>query len=438
MPHRSASHSPHAHGGRPRPGPDSRGHQAAAVAVRAPSGADYTLFHAGRQLRIGPIAFWIVVGTLVIMGIWTITTATYFAFRDDVLTRLIARQTEMQFGYEDRIAELRAQVDRISSRQLLDQEQYEQKLEQVLRRQAALEQRGTALNNLPDPAVTGSIRPAGRTGGANEPLRGGPHKPSQINGSGALTAPPDRDARLPLSKTPGGVDAVLARLQASLDRVEARQTTTMHSLEESYEAKARRIRGVLAELGIEAAKKVPAAGAIGGPLVPLRPQNEAVAFERRLQRIQLARAQFERLSKTLVTVPVRRPLADLDMSSGFGMRVDPFVRAPAMHTGLDFRGEPGDPVRATANGTVTIAGSHGGYGRMVEIDHGNELSTRYGHLSVIAVQVGQSVKIGQIIGKVGSTGRSTGPHLHYETRVDGEAVDPQKFLRAGAKLAGVH
>ena len=96
----------------------------------APRWAGLRLIHAGRQLRIGPIAFWVVVGTLVIMAVWTISTATYFAFREDVLTRLIARQAEMQFGYEDRIAELRAQVDRFSSRQLLDQEQYEQKLDQ--------------------------------------------------------------------------------------------------------------------------------------------------------------------------------------------------------------------------------------------------------------------------------------------------------------------
>ena len=102
-------------------------------------GRGYALVHAGRQLRLGPIAFWVAVGTLVVMAVWTITTATYFAFREDVLTRLIARQAEMQFGYEDRIAELRAQVDRVSSRQLLDQEQYEQKLEQILRRQATLE-----------------------------------------------------------------------------------------------------------------------------------------------------------------------------------------------------------------------------------------------------------------------------------------------------------
>ena len=132
---------------------DHSGHQVDGRLNYAAAGrgaAGYTFAHAGRQLRLGPIAFWVVVGTLVIMAVWTITTATYFAFREDVLTRLIARQADMQFGYEDRIAELRAQVDRISSRQLLDQDQYEQKLDQILRRQAALESRASALNGLGD------------------------------------------------------------------------------------------------------------------------------------------------------------------------------------------------------------------------------------------------------------------------------------------------
>src|SRR3954467_8095666 len=154
--------------------------QHSAIAVRQ-SGSDYTFLHAGRQLRVRPIAFWVVVGTLVIMAAWSLTTATYFAFREDVLTRLIARQTEMQFGYEDRIAELRAHVDRMSSRQLLDQEQYEQKLEQVLRRQAALESRASALNGLGGD-VTGSIKLPTRNG---EP-RTTPLKPSPLSDKGAF------------------------------------------------------------------------------------------------------------------------------------------------------------------------------------------------------------------------------------------------------------
>jgi murein DD-endopeptidase MepM/ murein hydrolase activator NlpD len=128
-------------------------------------------------------------------------------------------------------------------------------------------------------------------------------------------------------------------------------------------------------------------------------------------------------------------MGEMDLSSGFGVRIDPFVHGPAMHTGLDFRGDIGDPVRVTASGRVTSAGWSGGYGKMVEVDHGNGLVTRYGHLSAIEAQVGQTVKPGQIVGRLGSTGRSTGPHLHYETRVSGEAVDPLRFLRAGSRLA---
>ncbi len=193
------------------------------------------------------------------------------------------------------------------------------------------------------------------------------------------------------------------------------------------------MRGVLVDLGLESGKSTQTG--IGGPFVPLKLRSEAGAFERQLYRINIARAQVDKLSRTLGAVPVRKPIVgDVDLSSGFGVRIDPFVRAPAMHTGLDFRSSAGDPVRVTANGTVATAGWNGGYGKMIEVDHGNGISTRYGHLSEIEVKVGQTVRIGQTIGRVGSTGRSTGPHLHYETRIDGDAVDPQKFLRAGIRL----
>ena len=105
-----------------------------------------------------------------------------------------------------------------------------------------------------------------------------------------------------------------------------------------------------------------------------------------------------------------------------------------MHAGIDFREESGAPVRATANGVVDEAGWAGGYGNMVEIAHGNGLATRYGHMSEILVTNGEKVVIGQIIGRVGTTGRSTGPHLHYETRINGQAVDPMRFLRVGREI----
>ncbi|HYY36426.1 MAG TPA: M23 family metallopeptidase [Xanthobacteraceae bacterium] len=383
-------------------------------------------------MRLGPLAFWLMIGTLVIMAGWSITTAAYFAFREDVLTGLVARQSEMQLAYEDRIAELRAQIDRFSSRQMLDQEQYEKKLEQILRRQAALESRADALNGLGD--ATGATKQPAR-GGLSGVLRAILPKSTRDRGAALIPDRPTTDSRSgSLAKTTGGT--LLERLQASLDRLEQRQAGMVGSLAENYDAKARRMRGVLIELGLETGK-APGEGAVGGPFVPVNLTKDGVGFERQLQRIHVARAQVTRLTRTLATIPVRKPLdGRLDLQSSFGVRVDPFLGTPAMHTGLDLHGETGDPVRATADGTVVVAGWSGGYGRVVDIDHHNGLSTRYGHLSSVEVRVGQSVKRGQIVGKVGSTGRSTGPHLHYETRLKGEAVDPQKFLRAGEKLDG--
>ena len=195
---------------------------------------DYMLVHGGRQVRIGPVVFWIVVGTLVVMGIWSIATGTYFAFHDDVLTRLVGRQAEMQFAYEDRIAELRAQVDRITSRQLLDQEQFEKKLNALLQRQAVLEQRSSILSN--DGLTTGSIRPTRGAMPAQAPTE--LPRPSPISDTVTFTAPPDREARLESRALPAsatrlasgsgaGLDGMLARVSHSLDKVDQRQTATL-------------------------------------------------------------------------------------------------------------------------------------------------------------------------------------------------------------------
>jgi len=355
----------------------------------------------------------------------------------------------MQYAYEDRIAELRAKVDRTTSRQLLDQEQFDQKLEQIMRRQTVLESRATALGAMPD--VTGSIRAMPQRGAsdAGAPSQGTP-KPSPISDTVIFVAPPDREARLE-SRTPivpspppnqfakvQGLDNALVRLQTSLDQVEKRQMAALGTVEDSMESRVRRMRGVVSDLGLDLAQLESAVPrtAMGGPFVPVKLSANAGPFEKQLYRINITRAEMDRLNRSLALVPYRKPVVgEVEFTSGFGVRSDPFLGRPAMHTGLDFRASTGDPVRVTANGKVVSAGWSGGYGRMVEVDHGNGLATRYGHLSEINVKVGETVKIGQVIGAVGSTGRSTGPHLHYETRIDGEAVDPQKFLRAGVRLS---
>ncbi|HEY8048772.1 MAG TPA: M23 family metallopeptidase [Ramlibacter sp.] len=133
-------------------------------------------------------------------------------------------------------------------------------------------------------------------------------------------------------------------------------------------------------------------------------------------------------------LPTQPPLADARIGSGFGWRIDPFTGHSALHTGLDFEAEPGTPILAAAGGVVVTQELNPAYGNMVEIDHGNNLITRYAHASRVFVKVGDVVKRGQKIAAVGTTGRSTGPHLHFEVLVQGVPQDPQKFLAAGRSV----
>jgi murein DD-endopeptidase MepM/ murein hydrolase activator NlpD len=355
------------------------------------------------------------------MGAWSIATAAYFAFHDDVIKGLLARQRAQQYAYEDRIAELRAQIDRTTSRQLVSQEQFQQKLDELARRQAALESRADTLSGLADPGATGTIKPATR--GSIEPMS----KSAPID---VILAPPPR----PAGGKQSSIQDKLGQVETSLNRMETRQTAALEQITARYEGRARQVRAVLDALGLKF-NAVPAG--TGGPFVPIKMPPAGQSFARALTQANIARARTEELGNSLTFVPLRKPLtSELDMTSPFGVRIDPFVHEASMHTGMDFRGSLGDPIHATAAGKVVKAGWEGGYGRMVEIDHGLGLTSRYGHLSEIDVWVGQTVRVGDVIGHLGSTGRSTGPHLHYETRVNGEAVNPEKFLAAGVTLFG--
>ena len=284
------------------------------------------------------------VGSLVVMAGWSAVTATYFAFRDDVLTRLLARQAQMQYAYEDRIADLRSQVDKLASRQLLDQEQVESKLEQIARRQATLESRSSALSSIADGTATGSIKTAPRPGAPMLLPQANP-KPSPINDTVILVPPPEREARLE-SRTPfnsvrlaaapasAGIEGGLARLQLALDRHEANQIKTLNTLEESFDAKARRMRGILADLGLDLGKIAPSLPprASGGPFVPAT--NTISAFERQVYRVKLVRGQVERLTRTLGAVPIRKPMTGRRTGTDASVRVRRSTLARAALTRL--------------------------------------------------------------------------------------------------------
>ena len=177
---------------------------------------------------------------------------------------------------------------------------------------------------------------------------------------------------------------------------------------------------------------------VGGPLISAKDPRALAAilgvdtpFANQVQRAAARLADMRALSAAAAAAPLARPCDDAVQSSGFGIRVDPFTTLPAFHPGLDFSGPAMTPVHATAPGVVAFAGQRSGYGNAVEIDHGHGLKTRYGHLRTIDVKTGQSVALGQTIGGMGSTGCSTGNHVHYEVWLNGRVQDPLRFVRAG-------
>ena len=176
----------------------------------------------------------------------------------------------------------------------------------------------------------------------------------------------------------------------------------------------------------------------GGPLVNAHPMTEpdlqaailelTNAVDARDDSLSTIEAKILQQSVLKDMLPNSNPVNATYNSSSYGWRIDPFNGNKAFHEGLDFTANTGTPIRAAADGIVALAEVSGGYGNMVKIEHGAGLETRYGHASKLLVKAGERVVKGQIIAEVGSTGRSTGPHLHYEIRLNGEALDPRKYL----------
>jgi murein DD-endopeptidase MepM/ murein hydrolase activator NlpD len=413
----------------------------------------------------------------------------YLVLRDDMLASLMRRQNEMQFAYEDRLAAMRVQIDRITSRKLIDQDSVEDKMQSIVARQAQLESRSSMLAMLAANAgvlrdavasipaatahgdhaskATGKIKsplPASAAGSAlgfapaldmpDSPFAtegGGDSKPRpeglEIGTDSRLeTPPPLRSSRIESDRFDVASDSHmplrlrLGSIGTAIDRLSLEQMRTVASIGGAAKAAENRLRTALASAGLPADKLVvpPRANTadVGGPFIPMKLDPKASPFEAHVARLQDELLAADTLQRVLPYLPLRRPLPEIVRTSGFGPRIDPFVGRMAMHTGLDLRGRYGAPVRATASGRIDFAGYNGGYGNMVDIDHGNGLVTRYGHMSSIAVKEGESVRAGDVIGYVGSTGRSTGPHLHYEVRLDDTPVNPNKFLRAGAQIFG--
>ena len=368
-----------------------------------------------------------------------ILATTYLVFRDDLISGSLARQARLQQAYEDRIAALRTQLDRVTSRQLLDRKLMEGKVAELVQRQKRLNEQHDKLAPMLERA--GATLPADSGAAlALQPQRDEVVAPEDsdafygidpiITGPTTTTqkpAPRDDKVKAPVNKA-----GVLDTVNHSLAAIETKQETQMQALSNSAYESADRIMDALAATGIKTTSDEKAG--TGGPLL-LASANPASAFDTKLADLDDSLQRLEGARTLARTVPIANPAPGMPVSSRFGVRRDPLLGMMAFHSGMDFKATSGRSVVATANGTVTAADYTGGYGNMVEVDHGNGLSTRYGHMSQILVKTGQHVKLGDVLGRVGSTGRSTGPHLHYEVRRNGNAVDPVTFLAIGREIA---
>lgn len=230
-----------------------------------------------------------------------------------------------------------------------------------------------------------------------------------------------------------------SQILAPLAAAEANQLLLVARATRAAQARYQQAYAILERLGLQPAHllrqsmagqggPLDAADAVGGPLAKADP---------RFKELFLSWQRLDLLEKAMASIPSLKPVKAYIYTSGFGIRLDPFTGETALHAGVDMSGPVGEPIYAAGDGTVQSAGWNGAYGNMIDLAHGQGIETRYGHMSRVAVKPGARVRKGDLIGYMGSTGRSTGSHLHFEVRIDGRAVNPMPFLEAGAALASI-
>ncbi|MEH3121830.1 MAG: M23 family metallopeptidase [Sphingomonas phyllosphaerae] len=266
--------------------------------------------------------------------------------------------------------------------------------------------------------------------------------------AGASVLPDDRRDGETVTNSSGEAARTIDKVSAAvpeagnLARMEARQLAFVEDLTRYADRRVARDLAIMRRLGVDPGMMLGETGseAMGGPLLALSTEADG-AIDPRFARFGASLSRMSALDRALSRMPQVLPASADSISSGFGYRVDPFTHHGSFHPGLDFRGPPGAAIYAAARGLVSFVGQRAGYGNCVEVTHGPGLVTRYAHMSAFHSHVGQHVAAGQVIGAIGSTGRSTGPHLHFEVRINGRPTNPRPFLEARShvpsKVVGV-
>ncbi|WP_293881366.1 M23 family metallopeptidase [Sphingomonas sp.] len=260
-----------------------------------------------------------------------------------------------------------------------------------------------------------------------------------LTGKGSPVLPASANAAT-ANATDSVATAMAAPIVAPLKAVEGRQTAMATQAMAMVNARYDATTASLRKMGI-APRQMPLHGgkmvAMGGPFEPVDTTAAKAQPDPQFRALFQSWKRLDQLQQGTIAIPSLKPVDSMIFTSGFGVRSDPFRGSAAMHAGVDMPGAIGTSIYATADGVVARSEWSGGYGNLVEIDHGRGIQTRYGHLSASLVHAGQRVKRGQLIARMGSTGRSTGSHLHYEVRLDGHAVNPMPFLQSASYLAAI-
>jgi murein DD-endopeptidase MepM/ murein hydrolase activator NlpD len=418
---------------------------------------------------------------LIFLG-WVAFASVNVIFKDNIIAAKDRRYETMQAQYENRVADLQLSYDELNGALVAAGDRFKATADELEAKQTSLA-RLVGQKKAIDDALAGL-----RHAAAPAPKRSGSDKasdslaafafPSPQTGAAAgaeLSVLPQPAAPQPRTAKPShaglsdvalslyervkalfsprkhGLSAKIARHPAL--RVLDEQTARLKALDKkedalvaladaSIDARARNIERVMRLAGVNPRvmqkRAARANGAdVGGPLLPISAMPldgiHDAAFRQEFFDASAALTQLEALYAAMVHIPLAGPItgSGVELTSDFGARVDPFTGHAAFHAGLDFGGPWGAKVHVTAPGTVVWAGPHGAYGNMVEVDHGMGVRTRYGHLSRVLVRKGTHLKRGDTVGRLGSTGRSTGPHVHYEVWLDDRVRNPAKFLEAG-------
>jgi murein DD-endopeptidase MepM/ murein hydrolase activator NlpD len=370
---------------------------------------------------------------------WIAFASINVTFKDELIAVKERNLYQSRLDSEERIAELRKTIDRLNEKLMLDQRGYLQEVDKVRREYQTLVGRQERLQDffrqgwLPLRRIDNqstSVPKSNGSGGKQD------FSPVQKRKNGFNEQSFEQKYARPFSVRKKAL-APLKDLRLEMAGLESKQAQLLDEVIAYAEKQRRRTRKIYSRLGVNATAvlklaRAKSSNSTGGPFVAI--DKNLLGSRRVADRMKKAADllnQSKMLNKQSKQLPLAMPVSNIiRFTSRFGLRRDPLRKVAAMHTGIDIKAPYASRLVATADGTITFAGWAGGYGRLIKIQHSNGIVTRYGHMLKLLVKTGQHVKRGQPIGLLGSSGRSTGPHVHYETRVNGKAINPARFWKA--------